>query len=131
MSLPSSWFEVKPDSKQCLVAREAQPARKWEKGKRFEERAPKTDSNGELLWEVDVLAMSEGQAEVIKISVPGDPNVRQGELVRIEGLTLHPWEMDADRSDEKEGTEKRYGISFRATAIRPVNARSQGEKAAA
>lgn len=105
-----------------LAAREGQPARQYEEGKRWQERGPKTDEHGELVFELDVLAMTDGRAEVIRVQVVGDPKVKQGELVRCEGLTAQGWERN-----------NKYGITFRAAAIRPVNARSQtqGEKAAA
>jgi hypothetical protein len=105
---------------QCLVVTEAEPQRRYEEGKRFEEMAPKTDANGEVLWRLRLVVMGGGQAEVVFVSVPGDPNVKQGELVRVEGLTAQAWEMG-----------DRYGITFRAAAIRAVQARAQGEKAAA
>lgn len=103
-----------------MLVTEAEPQRRYEEGKRFEEMAPKTDANGEILWRVRLVVMGGGQAEVVFVSVPGDPGIKQGELVRVEGLTAQAWEMG-----------ERYGITFRAVSIRPVGARAQGEKAAA
>ena len=75
-----------------------------------------------MLWRSQLVALGEGEAEVIRVAVPGDPNVAQGEMVRVEGLTAQAWEM-----------EGRSGMAFRATAIRSAtSARERGaEKAAA
>jgi hypothetical protein len=104
---------------QALVVSEAEPQRQYEEGKRREELAPKTDANGEVLWRIRVVLMGDGQAEVVFVSVPGDPKVKQGDMVRLEELTARAWEMD-----------DRCGITFRASSIRPLQARAQGEKAA-
>ena len=101
-----------------LVVAEAEPLKKFEDGKPREAWAPRTDENGELLWRVQLVALGDGEAEIIRVSVPGDPGVKQGEMVRVEGMTAQAWEMDG-----------RNGMSFRAQAIRPLNARA--EKAAA
>jgi len=103
---------------QFLTVRAAEPQRQYEEGKRREERAPKTDANGEVLWQVELVALGDGEAEIIRVSAPGDPNVKQGEMVRVEGMTAQAWEMDG-----------RSGTSFRASAVRPVQ--RQGEKQAA
>ena len=76
------------------------------------------DTNGEVLWRVQLVALGDGEAEIIRVSLPGDPAVKQGEMVRVEGMTAQAWEM-----------EGRSGMAFRASAIRSLAARS--EKAAA
>jgi hypothetical protein len=76
------------------------------------------DGNGEILWGLKVVLLGDGEAEIVKVAVPGDPGVKPGEMVRVEALTAQPWENDG-----------RWGIAYRATAIRSVTAR--GEKAAA
>jgi hypothetical protein len=76
------------------------------------------DGNGEVLWGLKVVALGDGDAEIVKVSVPGDPGVSQGEMVRVEGLTAQPWE-NGDL----------HGVAFRATAVRSASARA--EKAAA
>jgi hypothetical protein len=53
-------------------------------------------------------------AEIIKVAVPGDPGVKQGERVRVEGLTAPAWEM-----------EGRLGMAFRASAIQTRSARTE------
>ena len=107
---------------QFLVAAPAEPLRQWEEGKPREAWAPRTDRNGELLWRVQLVALGEGGADILRVSVPGEPSVTQGEMVRIDGLTAQPWEM-----------EGRSGVSFRCLAIRSASGKgsASSEKAAA
>src|SRR4051812_10129902 len=108
---------------QFLVVGEAEPVRKFEEGKPREAWAPRVDDNGELLWRVQLVAFGDGGADILRVVVSGDPGVKAGELVRVEGMTAQAWEMDG-----------RSGMSFRATAIRSVQAASRAsasEKAAA
>jgi hypothetical protein len=109
---------------QFLVVGEAEPVRKFEEGKPREAWAPRVDDNGELLWRVQLVAFGDGGADILRVVVPGDPGVGEGELVRVEGMTAQAWEM-----------EGRTGMSYRATAIRAVQgsgSRAGGtEKAAA
>src|SRR3954464_4245772 len=103
---------------QFLVVAGAEPLKQFEGGKPRESWAPRVDSNGEVLWRVQLVALGEGEAEIIRVAVPGDPGVSQGEMVRVEGMTAQAWEM-----------EGRSGMAFRASAIRSASARA--EKAAA
>jgi|tagenome__1003787_1003787.scaffolds.fasta_scaffold20983815_4 hypothetical protein len=96
---------------QFLVVGEAEPVRKFEADKPREAWAPRVDDNGELLWRVQLVAFGDGGADILRVIVPGDPGVKEGELVRVEGMTAQPWEM-----------EGRTGMSYRATAIRSVSA---------
>lgn len=102
---------------QFLVVAAAEPLKKFEDGKPREAWSTRTDEHGAALWRLQVVALGDGEAEIIRMVVPGDPGVGQGEMVRVEGMTAQAWEMDG-----------RNGMSFRAAAIRSVNAR---EKAAA
>ena len=95
-----------------LVVAEAEPLRQFEEGKPRESWAPRTDTNGEVLWRVQLVALGDGEAEIIRVAVPGDPKVGQGEMVAVEGLTAQAWELPDGRS----------GMSFRARAIRPAGA---------
>jgi hypothetical protein len=104
---------------QFLVVAAAEPLKKFEDGKPRSAWAERTNDNGEVLWGVQLVALGDGEADIIKVSVPGDPNVSQGEMVRVDGMTAAPWKMDDGRT----------GMSFRATAIRSASARA--EKAAA
>jgi hypothetical protein len=104
-----------------LVVASAEPLRQYEEGKPREAWAPRTDVNGEVLWRVQLVALGDGEAEIVRVAVPGDPNVGQGEMVAVDGLTAQAWEM-----------EGRSGMAFRAQAIRSTSARSGGsDKAAA
>ena len=105
-----------------LVVVPAEPLKQYEEGKPREAWAPRTDVNGEVLWRTQLVALGEGEAEIIRVAVPGDPKVGQGEMVAVDGLTAQPWEM-GDRS----------GMAFRCVAIRSAAGRSgnAAEKAAA
>src|ERR1700742_3345679 len=102
---------------QFLVVSEAEQLRKSEEARPRDAWAPRVDDNGEILWRVQVVALGDGEAEIIRVVVPGDPGVGQGEMVRVDGMTAQAWEM-----------EGRNGMAFRAVSIRSINAR---EKAAA
>jgi hypothetical protein len=104
-----------------LVVAPAEPLRQYEEGKPREAWAPRTDGNGEVLWRAQLVALGDGEAEIIRVAVPGDPKVGQGEMVAVDALTAQAWEMDG-----------RSGMAFRAQAIRSAAGRSSasGEKAA-
>jgi hypothetical protein len=102
---------------QFLVVAEAEPLKKFEDGKPRDAWAPRVDENGEILWRVQLVALGDGEADIIRVVVPGDPGVKQAEMVRVEGMTAQAWEM-----------EGRNGMAFRATSIRSMSTR---EKAAA
>ena len=104
---------------QFLVAVPAEQLFQYEEGKPRHAWAPRTDVNGEILWRVQLVALGEGEADIIRVSVAGDPKLSQGELVRVDGMTAQAWEM-----------EGRSGMAFRANAIRAMNPRATGEKAA-
>jgi hypothetical protein len=104
-----------------LTVAPAEPLKQYEEGKPREAWAPRTDVNGEVLWRVQVVALGDGEAEIIRVAVPGDPKVAQGEMVAVEGLTAQPYEFDG-----------KSGVAFRCLAIRSsAGARGAGEKAAA
>src|SRR5919109_983255 len=106
---------------QFLVVAAAEPLRQYEEGKPREAWAPRTDVNGEILWRVQLVALGDGEADIIRVAVAGDPNVGQGEMVAVDGLTAQAWELDG-----------RSGMAFRAQAIQSWSSRaSGGEKAAA
>src|SRR5512132_3073045 len=105
---------------QFLVVAPAEPLRQFEEGKPREAWAPRTDANGEILWRVQLVALGDGEAEIIKVAVPGDPGVAQGEMVRGDGMTAQAGEM-----------EGRSGMAFRATAIQASKPRAVADKAAA
>ncbi len=71
---------------------------------------------------MQLVALGDGEAEIIRVAVPRDPKVAQGEMVAVDGLTAQAWEMDG-----------RSGMAFRCVAIHSAIGRSSGsgEKAAA
>jgi hypothetical protein len=76
------------------------------------EGRPRADrATGEVLYAVDVVALGgDDGAEVWPIRIAGEPKgIRQGQPIRVSGLTAAPWEM-----------ENRHGITFRASAIEPM-----------
>src|SRR5512144_704343 len=100
-----------------LVVSGAEPLKQYEEGKPREAWAPRTDVNGEVLWRVQVVALGDGEAEIIRVAVPGEPKVGQGEMVRVEGLTAQAWELDG-----------RSGMAFRCQAIGSLARSGSGEK---
>jgi hypothetical protein len=76
----------------------------------FETKRPRADENGEPLYLVQLIAMTDGAAEILAVKVPGLPSgLRQGHPVKVSGLVAQPWTM-ADRS----------GVAFRAARIEPA-----------
>jgi hypothetical protein len=61
----------------------------------FETKRPRADENGEPLYMVQLIAMTDGAADI-----------RQGHPVKVSGLVAQPWAMQ-DRS----------GVAFRAARI--------------
>src|SRR4051795_11513752 len=93
----------------------------------FETKQPRVDDNGELLYNLQVVALDPEGAQIITLRVPGDPGVGQGAMLQLEGLVALPWSM-GDRS----------GVAFRANRIKVIgvagaspNGRAASEKAAA
>jgi hypothetical protein len=82
----------------------------------FETRRPRADENGEPLYVVQLIALAEGEAEILAVKVPGVPSsgIRQGHPVKVHGLVAQPWSMN-DRS----------GVAFRAARIEPVVAQAK------
>ena len=115
-------FPIDTSRLKFLVVAPAEELRQFEEGKPREAWARRTDANGEVLWRVQVVALGDGDAEIIRLTVAGDPKVGQGEMVRVEGMTAQAWEM-----------EGRSGMAFRCQAIGPVGPRParSAEKAAA
>ena len=76
----------------------------------FETKAAKVDESGQALYALQVVALTDGGAEVISVKVAGEPKgVSQGSALKLAGLTAQPWAM-GDRS----------GIAFRASRIEPA-----------
>jgi hypothetical protein len=82
----------------------------------FETKRPRADDNGEPLYVVQLVAMTDGAAEILAVKVPGMPSsgIRQGHPVKVVGLVAQPWTM-GDRS----------GVAFRAAHIEPAIAQAK------
>jgi hypothetical protein len=53
----------------------------------FETKRPRADENGEPLYLVQLIAMTDGAAEILAVKVPGLPSgLRQGHPVKVTGL---------------------------------------------
>jgi hypothetical protein len=78
----------------------------------YDTKAAKVDESGQAIFGVQIVALSDGGAEIISVKVAGAPKgVSQGTAVKLVGLTAQPWSM-GDRS----------GVAFRAAHIEPVGA---------
>ena len=93
----------------------------------FDTRQHKADENGELLYNLQVVALDPDGAQIITVKTPGDPGVVQGAMLELEGLVAIPWAMN-----------ERSGVAFRANRVNVLgiaggspNGRASTEKAAA
>jgi hypothetical protein len=67
---------------------------------------------GKTVYQVGLCLMAGGSADVVNVSVPGEPaGVQLGIPVQVRDLVATPWE-----------NEGRHGIAFRASEIRPLTA---------
>jgi hypothetical protein len=82
----------------------------------FDTKQPRADENGEPLYVVQLIALAEGEAEILAVKVPGMPSqaIRQGHPVKVTGLVAQPWSMN-----------DRAGVAFRAARIEPVVAQAK------
>ena len=73
----------------------------------FETKQHKADTTtGELLYNLQVVALDDWGAEVIQLKVAGDPKVGQGAMLKLHGLVATPWSMG-----------ERSGVSFRVDRV--------------
>jgi len=72
---------------------------------------PRLDKTGQALFVVRLVALGDGQAEVMAVRVAGAPpkGVTQGTAVRCVGLTATPWQMG-----------ERSGVTYRAERVEAV-----------
>ena len=76
----------------------------------FDTKQQRADENGEPLYLVQLIAMTDEAAEILAVKVPGLPSgLRQGHPVKVHGLVAQPWTMN-----------DRAGVAFRAARIEPV-----------
>ena len=81
----------------------------------FDTKQPRADENGEPLYLVQLIAMTDGAAEILAVKVPGMPSgLRQGHPVKVTGLVAQPWSMN-----------DRAGVAFRAARVEPVVAQAK------
>jgi hypothetical protein len=86
-----------------LLVKDVEPVRD------FETKRVKADTDGVPLFQVDLVAMGNGEADIIRVKVAGEPEgLTVNGPVTVAGLVAQPWSMDNGRS----------GVSFRAESIR-------------
>jgi hypothetical protein len=74
----------------------------------------KTDRNGQTMYEVGLTATNQhGRADLVNVSVAGEPAVTLGQIVKVHSLLAYVWEQ------ERNG-RTRWGIAYRASEIVPV-----------
>jgi hypothetical protein len=81
----------------------------------FETKQPKLDrESGEPLYAVQVIAMQDGESDIITVKVPGlPPTLPQGTPVRVLDLVATPWSNNG-----------RSGVAFRAVRIEPAQGKA-------
>lgn len=78
--------------------------------------APRIDKEtGQVLWQVQVMALDPDGGEVLAVTVAGEPEVKVGQPVTVDGLIAIPWSQ-GDRS----------GVAFRAASIQSASAAAGG-----
>ena len=81
----------------------------------FETKRPKTDDNGEALYTVQLVCLSDGNADILAVKFAGQPGLlAQGTPVKVAGLVATPWSMG-----------ERAGVAYKAAsveALAPVHA---------
>ena len=83
----------------------------------FDTKQPRADENGEPLYLVQLIAMTDGAAEILAVKVPGMPSgLRQGHPVKVTGLVAQPWTMN-----------DRAGVAFRAARVEPAVPQAQAK----
>lgn len=76
----------------------------------FETKAAKVDESGQPVYGVQVVALSEGGADVISVKVSGElKGITQGSALKLMDLTAQSWAMGDC-----------WGIAFRANRIEPA-----------
>ncbi|WP_156297542.1 SCO3933 family regulatory protein [Mycobacterium paragordonae] len=82
----------------------------------FDTGQPRIDrETGQPLWQVQLMALDGSGAEIIAVTVAGDPSVTVAQPVQVEGLVALPWNQDG-----------RSGVAYRADAIRASGAPLSG-----
>src|SRR5262245_24857536 len=78
----------------------------------FDTGQPKVDRESGLpLWQVQLMALDASGADIIAVTVPGNPEIMVGQPAQIDGLVALPWSQ-----------EGRSGVAFRAESLRASGA---------
>jgi hypothetical protein len=81
----------------------------------FETKRQRADENGELLHTVQLVCLSDGNADILAVKFAGQPGLlAQGTPVKVSGLVATPWSMG-----------ERAGVAYKALrveALAPVHA---------
>jgi hypothetical protein len=76
----------------------------------FQTKRPKANAgSGEPLFAVRIRVEHLDDVRVIRVKVTGEPAVRRGDALEVDGLVALPWFIGG-----------RHGVAFRARAIRAV-----------
>lgn len=76
----------------------------------FDTGQPKIDkATGLVLWQVQLMVLDSDGAEVISVTLPGEPKVVVGQQVNVSNLVALPWNQNG-----------KSGVAFRADAITPA-----------
>lgn len=80
----------------------------------FETGQPKVDkTTGLVLWQVQLMALDSDGAEVLTVTIPGEPKVTVGQQVAVVNLVATPWNQNG-----------RAGVAYRADAITVAEGKS-------
>lgn len=78
----------------------------------FDTGQPRIDrETGQPLWQVQLMALDVSGAEIIPVTVAGEPGVSVAQPVQVDGLIAVPWNQDG-----------RSGVAYRADVIRASGA---------
>lgn len=84
----------------------------------FETGQPKVDkTTGLVLWQVQLMALDSDGAEVLTVTVPGEPKVTVGQKVTVVNLVATPWNQNG-----------RAGVAYKADAITFGDNKSAGPR---
>jgi len=97
-------LEIRTEGKQFTVSRAPEPRTDAQGRQRTEK------GTGALQWQLQLVAMDDSGAEVIRVTVAGTPpEVAPGQPVQVVGLIAFPWQQDG-----------RSGVAYRADSIQPL-----------
>lgn len=76
----------------------------------------KTDRNGQTVYQVGLSAAdANGRAELVNVSVSGEPQIRVGQVANLAGLVGFTWE-------QTRNGQTRWGVAYRADSITAASA---------